>query len=145
VTQTPLTNQYTSSWFENTISEYAAECLVRTAAQKSVAGLFCNQSCMRGKPNTVSFKALKDGYRSKDSFPNISSKFSSDTANTKSVHVSWNNNKLLSQQKRKLSYQALEYFSTSQQRIISSDLCVFETIYNCSFHVLNQHQFLIWE
>ncbi|PSN37228.1 hypothetical protein C0J52_12655 [Blattella germanica] len=50
-------------------------------------GLFCSHSCILGNANTFSFKALNEGYRSKDSLPNISSKFSSDTANTKSVHV----------------------------------------------------------
>jgi hypothetical protein len=68
-------------------SDMLQDILVRRALQKSVAGLFCSHSCMLGKLNTFSFRALKDGYRSKDSFPNISSKFSKDTANTKSVHV----------------------------------------------------------
>lgn len=82
-------NQYAHD-LRYTKLQYAAGYLTRPDLQKSVAGLFCSQPCMLGKLNTFSFKALKDGYRSKDSFPNISSKFSSDTANTKSVHVSWN-------------------------------------------------------
>jgi len=77
---------------------------------------------MLGRLYIFSFKALKDGYRSKDSFPNISSKFSSDTANTKSVHVIWNNELNFFFHSLNMICQSLDYISISCIKCVSSYL-----------------------